>query len=407
MMMVEVRRTEDGVALDLTGEWRALAYPQIDLALAGVDLAGARRLEIATARLAALDLTGAWRLREFVRHAQHSGVEVAFSGTPPDQIRLVDQVLSPLETGEAVPLALHGGGPPGPHNRPRALAGIEDTLSVLDKGSPASPVEAEVATLTFIGRHAVTLWRDMIGALAFLGKLASTALHSLRRLRALRPISIARHVYDTGITAIPIVALIAFLISVIIAYMSAQQLRGFGAEIFVVDLVTIGVLRELGVLLTAIIVAGRSGSAFAAEIGSMKLNEEVDALQATGVDPFEALVLPRVLGLVVSLPLLTVVADLIGIVGGAVLCASLLHMPLDQYVNRVSQAISPSTFWVGIIKAPVFAVLIAMAGTHRGMQVRGSSRELGRLTTVAVVQAIFLVILADALFAVLFMEIGV
>ncbi|HEX5459429.1 MAG TPA: ABC transporter permease [Steroidobacteraceae bacterium] len=383
--MVEVRRTEDGVALDLTGEWRALAYPQIDLALSGVDLSGARRVEIATGRLAALDLTGAWRLREFVRHAQRSGVEVAFSGTPPDQIRLVEETLRPMETATAAP--------------PDAK-GLGAELREL-------PVEAEVATLTFIGRRAVTLWRDMIGALAFQGKLASTALHSLRRLRALRPISIARHVYDTGITAIPIVALIAFLISVIIAYMSAQQLRGFGAEIFVVDLVTIGVLRELGVLLTAIIVAGRSGSAFAAEIGSMKLNEEVDALQATGVDPFEALVLPRVLGLVVSLPLLTVVADLIGIVGGAVLCASLLHMPLDQYVNRVSQAISPSTFWVGIIKAPVFAVLIAMAGTHRGMQVRGSSRELGRLTTVAVVQAIFLVILADAMFAVLFMEIGV
>ena len=269
------------------------------------------------------------------------------------------------------------------------------------------PVEAEVATLTFIGRRAVTLWRDMVGALAFLGRMCATALRSLPHPRSLRPISIARHVYDTGITAIPIVALIAFLISVIVAYMSAQQLRSFGAEIFVVDLVTIGVLRELGVLLTSIIVAGRSGSAFAAEIGSMKLNEEVDALQATGVDPFEALVVPRVIGLVISLPLLTVVADLVGLVGGAVLCASLLHMPLDQYVTRVSQAISPTTFWVGIIKAPVFAVLIAMAGTHRGMQVSGSSRELGRLTTVAVVQAIFLVILADALFAVLFLEIGV
>jgi phospholipid/cholesterol/gamma-HCH transport system permease protein len=385
MMMVELRRTEDGVALDLTGEWRALAYPQIDLALAGVDLAGARRVEIGTDRLAALDLTGAWRLREFVQQARRSGVEVAFAGTPPDQLRLVEETLRPIEAAAAAP---------------RAAKGLGAELREL-------PIEAEVATLTFIGRHAVALWHDMIGALAFLGRVTGTALHSLAHLRALRPTSVARHVYDTGITAIPIVALIAFLISVIIAYMSAQQLRGFGAEIFVVDLVTIGVLRELGVLLTAIIVAGRSGSAFAAEIGSMKLNEEVDALQATGVDPFEALVLPRVLGLVISLPLLTVVADLIGLVGGAVLCASLLHMPLDQYVNRVSQAISPSTFWVGIIKAPVFAVLIAMAGTHRGMQVRGSSRELGRLTTLAVVQAIFLVILADALFAVLFMEIGV
>ena len=405
-MVVEFTRTEGGIALQLTGEWRALAYRQIDSALAAVDVTGAGRIEIATDRLAALDLTGAWRLREFVRSARRGGAAVAFTGPPPDQLLLVEEMLAPLESGEAVPLAIHGGapGPPGPG---RAPAGIADTSSVLDQGSTARPLDAEVATLTFIGRRAVTLWRDMVGALAFLGRLSITALRGLPQPRGLRPISIARHVYDTGITAIPIVALIAFLISVIIAYMSAQQLRGFGAEIFVVDLVTIGVLRELGVLLTAIIVAGRSGSAFAAEIGSMKLNEEIDALQATGVDPFEALVLPRVLGLVISLPLLTVVADLIGLVGGAVLCASLLHMPLDQYINRVSQAISPTTFWVGLVKAPVFAVLIAMAGTHRGMQVRGSSRELGRLTTVAVVQAIFLVILADALFAILFMEIGV
>lgn len=392
-MLVEVRRTEHGLALDLTGEWRALAYPQIDAALAAVDLTGASHVAIATDRLAALDLTGAWRLRQFVQRARQAGAEVAFTGTPPDQLRLVEETLRPIESAGAVPPAAGGVGVPGTSG---GLQGME-----------AEAVEVEVATLTFIGRRAVALWRDMIGALAFLGRLTGTALGALRHLRALRPISVARHVYDTGITAIPIVALIAFLISVIVAYMSAQQLRGFGAEIFVVDLVTIGVLRELGVLLTAIIVAGRSGSAFAAEIGSMKLNEEVDALRATGVDPFEALVLPRVLGLVISLPLLTVLADLVGLVGGAVLCASLLHMPLDQYVNRVSQAISATTFWVGIIKAPVFAVLIAMAGTHRGMQVRGSSRELGRLTTVAVVQAIFLVILADALFAVLFMEIGV
>ena len=334
-MVLEVRSTERGLAIDLTGEWRALSYGQIDTALAAVDLAGAHRVEIATNRLAALDLTGAWRLREFVRQAREAGAEVAFAGTPPDQLRLVEQTLRPIEAAAATR---------------QDVKAFHDELRDL-------PVEAEVATLTFIGRRAVTLWRDLIGALAFLGRLSSTATRALPRPRRLRPISIARHVYDTGITAIPIVALIAFLISVIVAYMSAQQLRSFGAEIFVVDLVTIGVLRELGVLLTAIIVAGRSGSAFAAEIGSMKLNEEVDALQATGVDPFEALVLPRVLGLVICLPLLTVVADLIGLVGGAVLCASLLHMPLDQYVNRVSQAISATTFWVGIIKAPVFAVL--------------------------------------------------
>jgi phospholipid/cholesterol/gamma-HCH transport system permease protein len=203
------------------------------------------------------------------------------------------------------------------------------------------------------------------------------------------------------------VALIAFLISVIIAYMSARQLQGLGADIYVVDLVAIGVLRELGVLLTSIIVAGRSGSAFAAELGSMKLNQEVDALIATGVDPFEVLVVPRVLGLVIALPLLTVIADLVGLAGGALLCRFLLDMPLNQYFGRVIDAISNTTFWVGVVKAPVFALLIALAGCYHGMQVRSSARELGRLVTVAVVQAIFYVILADALFAVLFMQLDI
>jgi phospholipid/cholesterol/gamma-HCH transport system permease protein len=372
-MVVEARRTESGLALELTGEWRALDYAAIDAALAALDLTGARRLTISTGGLAALDLTGAWRLREFVRQAAGAGIEVAFTGAAPDQLRLIEQTL-----------------------------GSEAHAAV----AQAAPPVAE-RSLAFIGRHAVALGLDSFAALAFLGRLSVTAARSLIRPRTARPISIARHVYDTGITAIPIVALIAFLISVIIAYMSAQQLRSFGAQIFVVDLVTIGVLRELGVLLTAIIVAGRSASAFAAEIGSMRLDEEVDALEASGVDPFEALVLPRVVGLVISLPLLTVIADIIGLAGGAVLCGYLLHMPLDQYVGRVSQSISRTTFWIGIVKAPVFALLIALAGTFRGMQVRGSSRELGRLTTVAVVQAIFLVILADALFAVLFMELGI
>jgi phospholipid/cholesterol/gamma-HCH transport system permease protein len=269
-----------------------------------------------------------------------------------------------------------------------------------DEPEIPEPVEA-------LGRHVVRRWRDTRSGLTFLGRSVLTFGRAFTGGKRLRLTSVTRHIYDTGITAMPIVALIAFLISVIIAYMSAQQLQRFGAEIFVVDLVTIGVLRELGVLLTAIIVAGRSGSAFAAEIGAMQLNEEVDALEATGVDPYEVLVVPRILGLVIALPLLTMLADVIGLMGGALLCRALLDMPITQYVNRVNDAISATTFWVGIVKAPVFAALIAMAGTYRGMQVRGSSRELGRLTTVAVVQSIFLVILADALFAVLFMELDI
>ena len=243
----------------------------------------------------------------------------------------------------------------------------------------------------------------MVEAIGYLGRIAVTGVRSLRP-RHLRLASVARHIYETGIQAIPIVSLIAFLISVIIAYLSAQQLRQFGAEIFTVDLVAIAVLREMGVLLTAIIVAGRSGSAFAAELGVMRLNEEIDALHSMGVDPFEVLVLPRLIGLLIALPLLTIVADAMGLAGGALLSSLLLDISLTQFIPRLQDALAPTTFWAGLIKAPVFAILIAMVGTYRGMQVRDSSRELGRLTTVAVVQSIFLVIFADAVFAIVFVE---
>jgi phospholipid/cholesterol/gamma-HCH transport system permease protein len=370
---VEVRRTAEGLELELTGTWRAREVAAIETALAAVDLSSVPRVRVATDGIRELDLSGAWALADFVRRARRAGAEVSFRGTPPDQLRLIEQTLA---EEPAVAVSPAAGALPEPGDR----------------------------ALVAIGRYAVRSARDLVHGLAFLGRTCITFAVSLAHPRRLRPTSIVRHVYETGITAMPIVALIAFLISVIIAYMSAQQLRGLGADIYVVDLVAIGVLRELGVLLTSVIVAGRSGSAFAAELGSMKLNEEVDALIATGADPLELLVVPRALGLVIALPLLTVIADLIGLSGGALLCRYLLDMPLTQYVNRVNYAISPSTFWVGIIKAPVFALVIAFAGCYRGMQVRGSARELGHLVTVAVVQAIFLVILADALFAVLFMK---
>jgi phospholipid/cholesterol/gamma-HCH transport system permease protein len=372
-MSVEIRRTAQGLQLELTGDWVAQRFGEIQRELAAIDVSAAPQLSIATGALAALDLSGAWALREFLQRARAAGAVVSFRGAPPEQLRLLDETLQ---------------------EAPATVAAL-----------PPPPQAA--AALTAIGRIAVSAGHDLQRGLAFFGKVSLTFFSGVARPRRLRPVSIARHVYDTGIAAMPIVALIAFLISVIIAYMSAKQLRGLGADIYVVDLVTIGVLRELGVLLTSVIVAGRSGSSFAAELGSMQLNEEVDALTATGVDPFEVLVLPRVLGLIIALPLLTIVADLVGLAGGALLCGYLLDMPLTQYIDRVNYAISPTTFWVGVIKAPVFALLIATAGCFRGLEVRGSARELGRLVTVAVVQAIFMVILADALFAMLFMEMDI
>jgi len=372
----EAQRHGDHVELTLRGDWRLAAVRDIQAELAAVPMQGTARLRIAAAA-ARLDLSGAWVLQDFIAAAAAAGVSSEFDGAVPAALALIGRTRDGGAASSAVPGNLQ--------------------LPWLD---PALAVEG-------LGRRAVRSWRLVESLLGFIGRVAVAFMHDFGSLKRWRPASIARHVYDTGITAIPIVALIAFLIAVILAYMGAQQLRKFGADIFVVDLVTVGVLRELGVLLTAIIVAGRSGSAFAAELGSMRLNEEVDALHAIGIDPVEVLVLPRVLGLMIALPLLTVIADAIGLVGGGLLCKTLLGMPLVQYINRANDAIAPTTFWVGLIKAPVFAALIAIAGTWCGLKVRGSSRDLGRQTTLAVVQAIFFVILADALFAVLFMEMDV
>jgi len=214
------------------------------------------------------------------------------------------------------------------------------------------------------GRWAVLQGSEARAVVGFFGRIVTVLGQVFSRPRALRLSSLTRHIYETGITAIPIVSLIAFLISVIVAYLGAQQLSRFGADIFVVDLVTISVLREMGVLLTAIIVAGRSGSAFAAEIGVMQLNEETDALRAMGMNPIELLVVPRVLALIVALPLLTVIADAMELAGGGLLSLLNLHIPLPQFIHRLRESLSPTTFWSGLIKAPIFAVPIAILDAH-------------------------------------------
>lgn len=368
--LLETARTGDALTVRLNGAWRIENIAAIEAALTRLPQEGARRFVVDARSLEALDLSGAWLLRERLQALQSAGGRVEFAGEPPSQFAFLEEITtqqaSPEQTQPEEPGSLRG-------------------------------------AIAWIGREAVQQWHQMVDAIGYLGRIAVTGLRSLRP-RHLRLASVTRHIYETGIQAIPIVSLIAFLISVIIAYLSAQQLRQFGAEIFTVDLVAIAVLREMGVLLTAIIVAGRSGSAFAAEIGVMRLNDEIDALHSMGVDPFEVLVLPRLVGLLIALPLLTIVADAMGLAGGALLSSLLLDISLTQFIPRLQDALAPTTFWAGLIKAPVFAVLIAMVGTYRGMQVRDSSRELGRLTTVAVVQSIFLVIFADAIFAVVFVE---
>lgn len=216
-----------------------------------------------------------------------------------------------------------------------------------------------------------------------------------------------KQIYYTGVQAIPVVVVITFLIGIVTAHQAVGQLEKFGASVMVVDLVSISITRELGVLLAAIMVAGRSGSAFAASLGVMKLNEEVDAMRVLGLNPNQMLILPRILGLMIALPVLTIFADVAGLAGGALIAVGTMDVGWLQFVERVTYSTSLTDFYVGLSKAPVFALIIASIGTLRGMQVKSSAEELGLKTTMAVVQAIFMIIVADAMFATLFTRMGI
>jgi phospholipid/cholesterol/gamma-HCH transport system permease protein len=209
-----------------------------------------------------------------------------------------------------------------------------------------------------------------------------------------------KHIETTGLNALPIVGLLNFLIGMVVAFMGAVQLKKFGAEIFTVNLVGVAVLRELGVLITAILIAGRSGSAFTAQIGTMKVNQEIDAMQTIGLNPVEVLVLPRVLAMMITLPLLTFYADIMGLAGGALMATTALDISLDAFLRQLHDAVELKTFLIGILKAPVCAYIIALVGCFEGMQVAGSAESVGTRTTMAVVEAIFIVIVFDAFVAI-------
>jgi len=372
MEALALQRDGEVWRLDLRGDWSLAGMVQIDAELKALSGPISGTLVCDWSRAQRPGIGPVWVLLARLSDLGSAELAVCHEGNPPHLVELLSKLQSELCT-----------------------AAGKRTVAV-------PPEEGAIAQL---GRWTVLQGTEAGRLLAFFGRIATVLGESVSRPRVLRLPSIVRHIYETGVTAIPIVSLIAFLISVVVAYLGAQQLSRFGATIFVVDLVTIAVLREMGVLLTAIIVAGRSGSAFAAEIGVMQLNQETDALRAMGLNPIELLVVPRVAALIIALPCLTVIADAMGLAGGGLLSLIQLHIPLSQFTVRLREALAPTTFWAGLVKAPVFALLIAMVGSYRGMQVRESARELGRMTTMAVVQSIFLVILADAFFAVLFQQI--
>ena len=238
--------------------------------------------------------------------------------------------------------------------------------------------------------------------IAFLGTLALVYGRVAARPRRLRLTSIVHHVQDVGVRALPITGLLAVLLGVVLAYQGADQLRRFGATIYVVNLLGVSILRELGVIITSIVVAGRSGSAFTAEIGTMKVNQEVDAMRTMDIDPMEALVLPRVTGLLIALPLLVICSDILALAGGAAMSRLTLGISIRQFLSQFRTGIPLHFLWAGLVKAPVFAVLIGVTGCFQGMRVSGSAESVGSHTTLSVVQSICLVIVFDAVFSLLF-----
>ncbi|MDP6342631.1 MAG: MlaE family lipid ABC transporter permease subunit [Alphaproteobacteria bacterium] len=371
---LETARTESGgIALRAGGLWDAGNVARLDADLRGAGLTGTAPLTIDLAEVERLDTAGAWLLHRTVKRCRAAGGDAGFSGLRPEHEAMLQQVAA--------------------NDRPAEI-------------EPPAP-NPLLAILAHIGRAAVDIAGETRQQIAFLGLILVTLGRVIRQPGRLRLTPLVHHMEKVGFDALPIVGLISLLIGVVLAYQGATQLQRFGAEVFVINLIAVSVLREIAILLTAIVVAGRSGSAFTAEIGSMIVHEEVDAMRTLGLDPMEVLVLPRLLALVLTLPLLAFFADMMGLFGGMMMCWLALDISPGLYLERLNDAVSLWSFWIGIIKAPVFAFLIAMVGCLEGLRVERSAESVGRQTTRSVVTSIFLVIVVDAIFSIFFAAVGV
>lgn len=313
-----------------------------------------------------------------------------------------------LDTAGAWLLASSGRPLRGANDAQRLLLRtVQDALPRARSGKPRQVHHRAGEGLAQVGMAVGAVFSSMVRSLGFVGLVMARLAGLLMRPRRLRLTALVHHMQEVGLNAVPIVALMGFLIGVVLAFQGADQLRQFGAEVFVVDLIAVSILRELGILLTAIIVAGRSASAFTAAIGSMKMREEIDAMRVLGLDPVEILVLPRLLALMIVLPILGFVADLSGLFGGGLMAWIQLGISPSQFRTQLLTDVDATQALVGLSKAPVFAAIIALVGCHQGLSVKGDAESLGMHTSRAVVIAIFLVILMDALFSVFFAVWGV
>jgi phospholipid/cholesterol/gamma-HCH transport system permease protein len=367
-----VEVTDAGVRC--SGAWTVGRIAQLEARLARGDWPRGDAIALDGSSITSMDTAGAWLLQRLFRTLERDEVRVSLHGLRTEHAALLEMV------------------------------GSTDVAAAV---AAAAASEAATSPLEKIG---VLVWdagRQLFETLAFIGEVARSAFRSALRPTQIRGRTILYNVRTAGFDALPITGLLCFLMGIVISYQGATQFRRYGANIFVADLVGLAMLRELSPMLTAIIVAGRSGSAYAAQIGTMKVTEEIDALRTVGIAPIELLVLPKILALVIALPLLTVYADVLGVVGGMVMARSELGVSYPDFIDRVQHALRLSDFLVGIGKAPVFAVIIAVVGCFQGFQVAGDAESVGRRTTISVVQAIFLVIVADALFSIVFNYLGI
>jgi phospholipid/cholesterol/gamma-HCH transport system permease protein len=323
--------------------------------------------------LTQMDTAGAWFVLDQQRRRTQGDTRPEITGASPEQQQLIETVRRSMP-----PLDL----------------------------APVKPVTLGDRMESF-GRKVMRGVRMTIELTSFLGQVMATLGGIIRHPRRLRLTSVVHHCQEIGVSAVPIVALMAFLIGVVLAFQGSAQLRQFGAEVFVVDLIAISILRELGILLTSIIVAGRSGSAFTAAIGSMKMREEIDAMRTLGLDPVTILVVPRVLALILMLPALGLIANVSGLLGGALMSWIELGVSPGVFQSRLVSNTDVWHFVVGMIKAPFFALIIGIIGCYQGMKVGGDAESLGRLTSASVVLSIFMVIVMDALFSIFFAVVGV
>ena len=368
---LETAAAHGALTVSLKNDWVFGNVGPLRRALSGVDPGDSRRITFQCGGLEDIDIAGAWVLFKRSQELRARGLETDFQGFKAAHFKYLQNI---TEVRDAAELAAEARSPAA--NR-RSVRAIES-----------------------LGKAATTAFEDV-------GAISRAVIDGVKRPSALMWRETIRQIDLTGVRAIPIVVLVSFLMGLVLAYQGATQLERFGATIFMVDLVTISILREMGVLMAAIMVAGRSGSSFAASLGVMKLNEEIDALRVIGLNPNQVLIVPRVIALVVALPVLTIVANLAGLAGGLVLATVAIDMSAIQFIERVKTAAELESLLVGLIKAPVFALLIAAVSTLRGMQVQYSAEQLGKLTTVAVVQSIFLIIVADGIFTVIFVRYGI